>query len=78
MVKLKIEALGDSTGIVIPDEMLARMNVGVGDSLHLVETSAGYLLTPFDEETRRQIEQGLELMERYRETYKRLADSERS
>jgi hypothetical protein len=43
--------------------------------LYLVESPEGYLLRPFDEETRRQIKMGLEFMERYRETFKRLVDS---
>ena len=70
-----MQKFGDSTGILIPDEMLRRMGVRAGDRLYLVETPEGYLLTPFDEETRRQIKMGLELIERYRETYKRLAES---
>jgi putative addiction module antidote len=75
MVELKVQKFGDSTGILIPDEMLRRMGVRAGDRVYLVETPEGYLLTPFDEEARRQIKIGLELIERYRETYKRLAES---
>jgi bifunctional DNA-binding transcriptional regulator/antitoxin component of YhaV-PrlF toxin-antitoxin module len=35
-------------GAVIPKEMLARLKVGKGDTLFAVETSSGYLLTPYD------------------------------
>jgi putative addiction module antidote len=37
MTKLKLTAIGTSTGVIIPKEMLARMNVEKGDALYVVE-----------------------------------------
>jgi putative addiction module antidote len=48
MATLKLTAVGTSTGVVIPKEMLARMKVARGDKLHVVETPDGYLLTSYD------------------------------
>ena len=49
MTTLKLTAVGTSTGVVIPKEMLARMNVSKGDTLYVTETpDGGYRLTPFD------------------------------
>ncbi|MGH6857559.1 MAG: AbrB/MazE/SpoVT family DNA-binding domain-containing protein [Methylocella sp.] len=48
MTALKLTAIGTSTGMVIPNEMLDRLKVGKGDALYAIETAEGYLLTPND------------------------------
>ncbi|MEY3338332.1 MAG: hypothetical protein RL245_1324 [Pseudomonadota bacterium] len=73
MATLKLTAVGTSTGLVIPKEMLTRMRVQRGDSLHVVETPDGYLLTPFDPAIEAQLEAGREFMKKYRDTFKVLA-----
>jgi putative addiction module antidote len=73
MAALKLTAVGTSTGVVIPKEMLNRMKVSRGDKLHVVETPDGYLLTPYDPAIAAQVEAGRELMKEYRETFKVLA-----
>jgi putative addiction module antidote len=73
MAALKLTAVGTSTGVVIPKEMLNRMKVSRGDKLHVVETPEGYLLTPYDPAIAAQVEAGRELMKEYRETFKVLA-----
>ncbi len=45
---LKLTSVGTSTGIVIPKEMLTRMNADKGDVLHATETPEGFLLSPYD------------------------------
>ena len=39
--KTKLIKVGNSTGIVLPREVLARLRVGQGDELHLVERPNG-------------------------------------
>ena len=73
MAPLKLTAVGTSTGVVIPKEMLNRMKVARGDKLHVVETPDGYLLTPYDPTIAAQVEVGREFMKEYRETFKALA-----
>ena len=46
MPALKLTAVGTSTGLVIPKEMLTRVKVERGDLLHVIETPDGFLLTP--------------------------------
>lgn len=70
---LKLTAVGTSTGLVIPKEMLTRMKVARGDRLHVVETPDGFLLTPYDPAIAEQVEAGREFMKKYRETFKVLA-----
>ncbi len=73
MTTLKLTAVGTSTGLVIPKEMLTRMKVARGDRLHVVETPDGFLLTPYDPAIAEQVEAGREFMKKYRETFKVLA-----
>ncbi len=70
---LKLTSVGTSTGIVIPKEMLASMNLQKGDVLHIVKTQDGYLLTPFDPEVQKQVELGRRIMKEYREAFRELA-----
>jgi putative addiction module antidote len=73
MQKLKLTTIGTSIGAVIPKEMLSRLKVGKGDSLFAIETSEGYLLTPYDPAVEGQLEAGRDFMKEYHETFKILA-----
>ena len=70
---LKLTAVGTSTGVVIPKEMLRRLKVGRGDTLFAVETPSGYLITPYDPALETQIRLSREIMKEYRETLRALA-----
>ena len=48
MHKLKVTTVGNSTSIVIPQEMLSNLKVEKGDSLFAIETPNGYLLMTYD------------------------------
>jgi putative addiction module antidote len=73
MHALKLRAVGTSTGVVLPKELLARLKVGQGDTLYVTETPGGLMLTPYDPTVERQVEIGRELMKRYRDTLRALA-----
>jgi len=72
-MKLKLRAIGTSTGIVLPKETLTRLKLKRGDSLFAVETPDGYLLTPYDATVDEQVKLGLEFMAKYRNTFRALA-----
>ena len=72
-MKLKLRAVGTSTGVLLPKEMLARMKVKKDDTLFAVETPEGYLLTPYDPELEQQLQKGRNFMSRYRSTFRALA-----
>jgi len=72
-MKLKLRAIGTSTGIVLPKETLTRLKLKRGDSLFAVETPEGYLLTPYDAKVEEQVKLGLEFMAKYRNTFRALA-----
>jgi putative addiction module antidote len=73
MPSLKLTAVGTSTGVVIPKEMLTQLRVSRGDILHAIETPEGYLLTPFDPAIDGQLKAGRKFMKDYRDTFKVLA-----
>jgi len=71
---IKITAIGNSAGIILPKETLARLNVEKGDVLYLTETADGIQLTPYDEEFARQIEAMEAVMRENRDVLRRLAE----
>ena len=74
MTTLKLTAVGTSTGVIIPKEMLARMNVTKGDQLYVVEApDGGYRLTPYDPAFAKKMEKADDIMRRYRNTLHVLA-----
>ncbi len=74
MTVLKLTAIGTSTGVVIPKEMLARLKVGKGDVLHAVETpDGGYRLTPYDPDFAEKLARVDDIAQRYRNTLHVLA-----
>ena len=72
-MKLKLRAVGTSTGVLLPKEMLTRMKVKKNDELFAIETQEGYLLTPYDPEVERQLTKGRDFMAKYRDTFRALA-----
>jgi len=72
--KLKLTAVGTSTGVVLPKPLLQRMKVERGDTLHVIETPEGILLTPYDPTIAEQVELGRAFMKQYRDTFKALAE----
>jgi putative addiction module antidote len=73
MATLKLRAIGNSVGMVLPKELLARMNLAEGDTVQVVESVDGLLLTTMPKETEAQLELGREMMKRYRESFAALA-----
>jgi len=73
MSSLKLRASGNSIGVLLPKEILARLKVGEGDTLHVVETKDGIMLTPLDPAVAEQIRLGREVMHQYRDTLRALA-----
>ena len=74
MTTLKLTTVGSSTGVVIPKEMLARMNVAKGDVLYATEAPDGsYRLSPYDPGFARKMEKAEEIMRRYRNALHTLA-----
>ena len=48
MHALKLTQIGNSVGILLPKEVLARLNMEKGDLIYLTESAVGVRLTPHD------------------------------
>jgi putative addiction module antidote len=68
-----IRAIGNSAGTTIPKPMLERYHLGEGDTIHLVETEEGILITPFDPDFDEAMEIYAEGASRYRNAMRELA-----
>jgi len=74
MKTVKLTTVGNSTGVVLPKEVLERLRVAKGDSLHILETANGIVLTPYDPEFASQIAAAEEVMRSDRNVLKQLAE----
>lgn len=72
-MKIKITTVGNSTGIVLPKELLARLRMGKGDSLYATELPDGIKLSPFDPELAGQMEVAEKIMREDRNVLRKLA-----
>ena len=73
MVTLKLTRVGNSLGVVLPKEVLARLKLDKGDTLFLTESPDGYRITPFDPTFERQMEVARKVMHRRRAVLRELA-----
>jgi len=70
---LKLTQIGNSIGVILPKEALARLKLGKGASIFLTETPEGYTLTPYDPALEEQIQAGRAFMSDFRDTFHQLA-----
>ena len=73
MSALKLTQIGNSVGVILPKEVLARMKVEKGDTVFLTEAANGITLTPYDPELDEQLKAGREFMREFRDTFHQLA-----
>jgi putative addiction module antidote len=74
MVELKVRKFGNSLGVVLPKEVISRLQTGDGERLFLVEAAEGdYRLTPYDPAFEKKMAKVDEIMARYRNTLHELA-----
>lgn len=60
-------------GIVLPREVLAKMRIGKGDVLYLVDGPDGLTLTPYQQDFEAQMDAAENVMKRYRNALHELA-----
>jgi putative addiction module antidote len=73
MLKLKVTKVGNSRALILNKEAASRLNVEEGDSLFLVETPTGYLLSPYDPEFERKMTVARKVMKKRRTLLRELA-----
>jgi len=74
MVELKIRKFGNSLGVVLPKEVIDRLQTTNGERLFLIEAGDGdYRLTPYHPAFEKKMAKAEEIMGRYRNTLHALA-----
>ena len=70
----KVISIGNSAGIILPKEILARLKVEKGDTVCLSVTPHGANLTPYDDQFMRKLESTEKIMRKYRDALRKLAE----
>lgn len=74
-MNLKVRKFGNSLGVLLPKDVITRLQTGDGQSLFLSDAPDGsYRLSPFDPSFEEKMTKADEIMGRYRNTLKALAE----
>lgn len=73
MAELKLIGIGNSVGVVLPKEMLARLGLQKGDTLHAVEVEHGFRLTTAEPDFEAQMEVARRIMKERHAVLRELA-----
>src|SRR3546814_13561881 len=77
MTSLKLTRIGNSVGVVLPKDVLARLRLGEGDAVYLTESPDGYRLTPDDAEFERQMRAAETVMRTNRDVWRQRSEESR-
>ncbi len=73
-MKIEVRKIGNSTGLILPKELVTRLNLEQGQWLHVQEIpEGGVRLTPYDPDFDAAMELVDEIMDEYRDTLRVLA-----
>ncbi|MBF2014433.1 MAG: AbrB/MazE/SpoVT family DNA-binding domain-containing protein [Richelia sp. RM2_1_2] len=73
-MKIKVTAVGDSTGIILPKELLEKLGVGKGDTLYVTETPRGVELSSYNQEFAIQMDVAESVMREDHNVLRKLAE----
>ena len=73
MTTLKLTQIGNSVGVILPKEVLARLKLEKGDTLFLTDASGGVMLTPYSPMFESQMTAARTVMKRRRQVLRELA-----
>ncbi|MCW5976536.1 MAG: hypothetical protein KIT09_00590 [Bryobacteraceae bacterium] len=73
MIAVKVRKFGNSLGVVLPKEVVNRLQTGDGQPLFLIETPDGYRLTPYDPAFEEKMAKAEDIIRRYRNALHELA-----
>ena len=73
MTALKLTQIGNSVGVILPKEVLTRLNLEKGDSLFVTDATNGITLTPYDPTLDAQMTEARAIMKNRRNVLRELA-----
>jgi antitoxin component of MazEF toxin-antitoxin module len=69
MIELKVQRFGDLMGVVLPNEVISRLQTQDGEALYLMEGPDGsYRLSPHEPNFEKKMQATESIISRYRET----------
>lgn len=73
-MKLELKKIGNSTGLILPRELLARLGLSQGDSVYVTESADGGIrLVPRNPDFERGMEIARKAMKKYKSALRELA-----
>jgi putative addiction module antidote len=72
-MKLKITPIGNSFGVILPKEALAKLKLTGGDAVFITETPDGFRISPYDPEFEAQMQAVKGVMKKRRNALRELA-----
>lgn len=73
-MKIEPKRIGNSTGFIIPRDVVVRLGIDQGKSFFLTETAdGGFRITPYDPEFEAAMDTVDEIMAEYKDTLRALA-----
>jgi putative addiction module antidote len=73
-VKIEIKRIGNSEGLILPQELMKRLALKRGQQLHIVELAGGgFQALPYDPDFERTMEIVDGVIDEYRDTLAKLA-----
>jgi putative addiction module antidote len=73
MHAIKLRKIGNSVGLVLPREILAKLKVGEGETIYLTDTRDGFRITPYNEEFELQMDAAEKIMNEDRDILRELS-----
>ena len=73
MFSLKLTRIGNSLGLILPKEVLARLKLAKGDEIFITEAPDGYRITPHNPAFEAQMRAARKIMKRRRAVLRELA-----
>jgi putative addiction module antidote len=73
MTALKLTQIGNSVGVILPKEVLARLKLEKGDTVFVTDAANGVMLTPYSEQFEAQMTAARRLMKKRRNVLRELA-----
>ncbi len=73
-MNVTLRKIGNSDGVILPKEVLERLNLQTGDKLQLIETQNGLTLEPVDDTFEQQMEAARKVMDKYKVALQKLAE----
>ena len=73
-MKLEVKKIGNSTGLILPRELITKLNLRQGQWLHITEMpDGGVRLTPYDPDFDKAMALVDDIMDEYKDTLRALA-----